>query len=146
MKKIASIALGLMMLLTMMPMSIANAAEPTKNMLNSLTVTRANPTNLYYVEEAHVLQGIPSYVNVTPTKGRSLRVWLLVKEGTVNMQVFRSGLFGTVTVFEGNYGPGDRDVEVVSNCNGGTYRVQFTSVSSANAYNPISVLIYETGG
>ena len=115
-------------------------------MSDASIVTQANPTNLYYTEEAHVLEGIPRYVNVTPTKGRSLRVWLLVKEGTVKMKVTRPAFIGYATVFEGTYGTGDRDVEVVPSCNGGLYQIQFTSVSSTEGYNPISVLVYETGG
>lgn len=105
-------------------------------------VFRANPTNLYYIEEAHILLGIPSYVDVTPTKGRSLRVWILVKEGTVNMNVSQRGS----VIFSKNYSTGDVDDEVVASCNGGTYRLEFNSISSANAYNPISILVYETGG
>lgn len=107
-------------------------------------VPYANPTNLYYNENVAIIPGGHFAVNVTPTKGRSLRVWLLVKDGSTQMRVSKPAFIGWSIVYNQTFGVGDRDVETVSSCNGNTYQVQFWNKS--NDINNISMLIYETGG
>lgn len=164
MKKIVSLLLCITMMMCIAPtcafamedgITVEESSLPFKNSKVEATLIsseesqitpRANPKDLYYNGNAQVLAGIPSIVNVTPTKGRALRVWLSVKDGTVEMKVVRPGTIGYVTEFDGTYGTGDRDVETVANCNGGLYQIQLIHKSSSQGYNPISILIYETGG
>lgn len=102
----------------------------------------ANPTDLYYSEDTYVYANGSFAVNVNPTEGRDLRVWLLVKEGEVELKVVRPGALWYVTEFDETYGTGDRDVETVSNCKDSTYQVQFWDRAGISR---ISMLIYETG-
>ena len=149
MRRLISVFICLFMLMSIAPISaLAMEEQDIEVMVVSSEdeiVPYANPTNLYYSENTSVMQGSPVGINVTPTKGRSLRVWLLVKSGSVQMKVTRPGLIGYVTEFDKTYGTGDRDVQTVAKCNGNTYQVQFWN-KSPDLVSNISMLIYETGG
>lgn len=169
MRRITSFVLCLAMLMCATPMS-AHAMEltPSSSQMNVESVAEAstegensdviivasedgitpyaNPKDLYYTENAQVLAGVKNVVNVTPTKGRALRVWLKVESGSVELKVVRPGFIGYVTEYDATFGAGARDVEVAGNCNGKTYQIQLISKDSTNGYNTVSMLIYETGG
>lgn len=167
MKKIISLVLSLAMVLSMT--SVAFAAETADVAVSNGEVTAtkmyfgdqevevmiatsedqivpyANPTNLWYVEHKDLNWGAKVGYNCNVTKGRSLRVWLLVKKGQIEMTVVHPGLVNYVTDFKQTYGTGDRDVETVAKCKDATYQVQFKAVGS-EPISSFSILIYETGG
>ena len=163
MKKIMSIVLCLAMLFSMASVSAFAVDMDTTSMqvpqtanfsingqdveVNIVTsedqiVPYAEPTDLYYSEDTTILAGGDFSVNVNPTKGRKLRVWLLVKSGNVELKVVRRGLLWYTTEYDQTFGTGDVDVQTVSSCKDATYQVQFWD--KTGVYSQVSMLIYET--
>ena len=142
MRKVISVVLCIVMLLCMTP-TTAFAMTPTDVYFTD-SVTN-EPKDLYYAENVSIVAGGALAVDVTPTKGRALRVWLLNKDTPTQLRVSRPAFIGYSIVFDETYGVGSVDVETVSNCNGGTYQVQVWNKSGEILSN-ISILIYETGG
>lgn len=142
MKKFIPLIGCMMLIMSMFTMtafaSDAEAVETSisENNSNSEIMPYANPTDLYYETNRLLLGKNP--VTVTPTKGRSLRVWVKNSD-TIFIRVYSSGNL----IFSEDYYKGERDIEVVSSCNGNSYVVEFVSSDFSVIY---STLIYETGG
>lgn len=92
---------------------------------------------LWYQEETFFLGLVNAHV--TPTKGSELRVWVK-SDNAIRVTVYKTNAIGTYTqVFSSQYKAGERDISVVSNCNGKEYVVQFRNDDGVTA----SALVYE---
>lgn len=78
---------------------------------------------------------------VFPEKGSALNVWLKNTSGAVNITVYKTNAVGLYTkVYSQTFSEGERDVNVVSSCNGKQYLVKFTAAAGGSI---MSALVYQ---
>ena len=114
---------------------VVEKAEETSNMI----ATFATSKGLWYEENRTIYEGAVDNMTVTPDKGANLRIWLK-NDQPVKIAYAKTFLGQFVGVGEKVFHPGERDVLLVSNCNGKTYQVKMTPV---NMYAGYSVLLYQ---
>lgn len=112
----------------------------------SSTAFAATSKGLWYEENTSNWSGVSDAVYnapVTPEKGAALNVWLK-NDLPVSMQVYETNWYGGYTkVYQTSFSAGERDVKVVSNCNGKKYLVQLNRDISSVFAPTISILVYQ---
>lgn len=121
----------------------AFAAEPTSatdvNTTTESAVTAVPRQQGLWYESDIWFMGLYNSPKLTPTKGTELRLWLKT-DNACRVTVYETNIFGTYSqVYSEQFGAGDRDVSIVSKCNGREYLVQFRSDDGVT----FSALVYE---
>lgn len=146
MKKIVSLLCSLAMVFSMFSVpiyaaEIENTTEATAIEKSSEAIGRATSQGLWYEENKTILAPGVNNMTVQPEKGANLRLWLKNSNGPVRIAVAYTNALGFwVEISDTVYQPGERDVLLVSNCNGKRYQVK---LSPTDLYADYSVLLYQ---
>jgi len=136
MKKILALVCCLALMLSMSLFSVpAFAAEESR----TYTTTPEVPTRAQGLWYKDGLMIFGSYnATVTPTKGTNLNLWLKC-DGPVKVTVYYTNALGGYTqTYQNTFQKGERDVRVVTNCNGKQTLVKFETYGTT-----ISALLYQ---
>lgn len=140
MKKFLSIMCCLALVLSFMAMPAFAMDAISTNTVEAFEgiSTRATTQGLWYRENLYFeTESVPVY----PEEGSALNVWTNVILGPINITVYKTNSLGGYTqVYSKDFAAGERDVNVVSNCNGGKYLVKFSAPAGGAFMN---ALIYQ---
>lgn len=154
MKKIVSLLCSFAIVFSMLPVT-AFAAEPEEVGQEEVVVEAVaeeatsddapvgpmRPQGLWYEENQTIYASQVDNMTVQPDSGTSLRMWLKNTDGPVRIVVGYTNWLGFwVGMSDTTYQPGERDVELVSSCNGSRYQVK---LSTTDLYATYSVLLYQ---
>ena len=143
MKKILAIlcCLALVFSLSATPIFAAESSSFDANAvtIDNSVVSRAATQGLWYQESLYFATNVTAVV--TPESGSALNLWLN-NSGYVRVTVYKTNVLGTYTsVFSQTFsGSGERDINVVSSCNGKNYLVKFEPAMDGSV---MSALIYQ---
>lgn len=153
MKRLVSLLCVLAMAISMFSVAAFAAETKTTKATNveATTVSDdvagcATSKGLWYEENKQILVGGVDNMTVQPEKGANLRMWLKNSQGGVKIVVGYTNWLGQwVGMSEQTFAPGERDVLLVSNCNGKKYQVKLSldNNNAPYAYADFSVLLYQ---
>lgn len=108
----------------------------------TVNANAATSKGLWYEENSTSWGTFVHNATVTPEQGANLNVWLK-NDAPVTLQVYKTNAFGGYTkVYQsGTIEAGERDIMVVTNCNGKRYLVQMNR--KLNQTPTYSWLIYQ---
>ena len=146
MRKLISLLCSLALVFTMI--SIPAYASETKSANDGVTfekssksILKATSRELWYEENVGITATGVDNMTVQPDKGANLRMWLKNTDGPVRIAVAYTNWLGFwVQISDTVYQPGERDVLLVSNCNGRRYQVK---LSPTDIYAGYSILLYQ---
>lgn len=141
MKKILCIACCLALIMSFMTVpSFAMSVIDSDTVVESeAVIARASTQGLWYRQNLYFSDVVS--VSVTPESGAALNIWTDVSIGPINITVYQTTVLGTYSlVYSKDFPTGERDVNVVSNCNGRKYLVKFSAPSGGGF---MDALIYQ---
>lgn len=142
MKKIAAIVCCLALLLSLGTMNASATELQQKNDVvtsERIDNLRVQTQGLWYRENLYFDYVVST--TVTPESGAALNVWLNNTLGPVTVTVYKTNILGLYSqVYNNTFQVGERDVNVVSSCNGSQYLVKFTAATGGSI---MSALIYQ---
>lgn len=106
-----------------------------QNEISPLAATQG----LWYREDLYFATNVTTVV--TPASGAALNLWLK-NSGYIKVTVYKTNALGTYSkVYSNTFsGSGERDVNVVSSCNGKNYLVKFEPAADGSV---MSALLYQ---
>ncbi len=141
MKKFLYVVCCLALVLSLMILPTFAMAAPSLDAVGTSeeAMPRIATQGLWYRENLYFSDVVS--VPVTPESGAALNVWTDVTIGPINITVYQTTALGTYSlVYSQSFSPGERDVNVVSNCNGRKYLVKFSAPSGGGL---MDALIYQ---
>lgn len=141
MKKILAIVCCIAIIFSFSAISTFAAETPDTTVVvsDNTNASRATTQGLWYREDLYFATNVTTVVK--PDSGSTLNLWLK-NSGYVKVTVYKTNALGTYSsVFsQGFYGSGERDITVVSSCNGKNYLVKFEPAADGSV---MSALLYQ---
>lgn len=141
MKKILAIVCCIAIIFSFSAISTFAAETPDTTVVesNNTNVSRATTQGLWYREDLYFATNVTTVVK--PDSDSTLNLWLK-NSGYVKVTVYKTNALGTYSsVFSQEfYGSGERDITVVSSCNGKNYLVKFEPAADGSV---MSALLYQ---
>ena len=143
MKKILAIlcCLALVFSLSAIPTFATETSDPNTAEVatDNSVVSRAATQGLWYRENLYFATNVTTVV--TPESGSALNLWLK-NSGYVKVTVYKTNALGIYSsVFSQTFSSsGERDINVVSSCNGKNYLVKFEPAMDGSV---MSALLYQ---
>lgn len=129
-KMVTAVVLAMSMILSTLPVMAADLDTPETEI-----ETEEYEVNGLVYRSGVILQG-STYYDVTPPAGSNLNLWI-DPTGGVTVTVIRPGAPAWPWLYQNSFSS-ETDTTIISNCDGGTYRVGFASNSAV-----FDFLLYE---
>ncbi|NLC88324.1 MAG: hypothetical protein GX682_06155 [Clostridiaceae bacterium] len=130
-KMVTAVVLAMSMLLSTLPVMAADLDTPETGI-----ETEEYEVNGLVYRQGVVVVGSTAYWDVTPPAGSNLNLWIDPDSG-VTVNVCRPSTPWNI-IYSNNF-YSETDTNLISNCDGGTYRVSF----GASGYTSFDFLLYE---